>query len=99
MTVMLSGSVVGVCGCGDGGVVDRGGVVLASHGDDRALEASERTMGEDALVAWGCPSCPRRVWGAGGAGAIFGVRVCLDAVGVIFSCPLWGTSRGEGVEV
>lgn len=49
--------------------------MLASHGDDRALEASERMMGEDAVVAWwggGGPSCPRRGGVGSGAGAAAG---------------------------
>lgn len=60
--------------------------MLASHGDDRALEASERMMGEDAVVAvvGGVPLLPPAWWGwlgrgrgagamaMGRAGAIFG---------------------------
>lgn len=66
------------CGC----------FVLASHGDDRALEASERMMGEDAVVAWwggGAPPAPGAVglvrarapgrWGAVVPGRFSGARV------------------------
>lgn len=76
---------------------------MASHGDDRALEASERMMGEDAVVAvvGGVPLLPRARWGwlgrgrgggamgCGGAGAIFGDSCLIRCCwGGILPCPL-----------
>lgn len=52
--------------------------MLASHGDGHALEASERMMGEDAVVVvvGGAPPAPGAVgWRGRGSGAILGVLV------------------------
>lgn len=71
---------------------------MASHGDDRALEASERMMGEDAVVAWwgGVPLLPPARWGWFGLGRRGdGARWCRgDFRGLVFDPVLLGGGDG-----